>query len=130
MNKIKLRVLIEKYMISESYKYQTQINSKIEYWLNRFLLLCVGSNKLFQIYKSLKNTTQSEININKSLEVYYDTNVRIDDFNPTETYEKFLTYFEMKEDYYGTSYKKEFIQIGSKLLNKVKRNLKRPKKNH
>ena len=36
----------------------------------------------------------------------------------------------MKEEYHGTSYKKEFIQIGSELLNKVKRNLRKPKKKH
>lgn len=119
----KLKFLIRKYMVSESDNENEEKflpTSKIEYWVNRFLLLCMGTDELFQKYKESKNSTPNESSIFECLKEYYDINVRDDDFNPIETYEKFLTYFRIKDEYFNTSYKTEFLQVGNELLNRVK----------
>jgi len=72
------------------------------------------------IIKKSKNSTPNESSIFKCLEEYYDINVRDDDFNPIETYEKFLTYLKIKDEYFNTSFKTEFLQVGNELLKRVK----------
>lgn len=57
------------------------------------------------------------------MEVYYKTNVKISNFNPIETIEKFLIYFKMKDLASGTSFRSEFINIGYKLLSRIKEEL-------
>ena len=110
----KLTELIKKHIKLDLEKQQ------LDDWINRFLSLSIGSLEFLKQYNQSRKINQKNVDSNKALESYYETIVNIEDFNPIETYEKFLKYFKMKDEISNTTYKSEFLQHGFDLLNEIK----------
>ncbi|MFX1324238.1 MAG: hypothetical protein ACFE8N_04730 [Promethearchaeota archaeon] len=92
----KLKELIKKHL--------NKVEKKVQYFVDRFLQLCIGPEKLLQIYNNLMKASLNNRSHHMCLESYYENKVKIENFDPIQTYEKFLTFVKMrKKDYFRKS---------------------------